>query len=748
LHYQHRDKTIVIFARDENNRKQRIVVNGFEPYLLVPEDSELPSSPLIVRTEYGFKSIFGEPLVKVYVQDPSAVPKLRESFTKVYEADIPFVRRFLIDSNIFSGFEIPDGRYSIYWKDIKPVNVSFPLTFVVLDIEVETKRRFPQIENPSDPVVSMSLYDTISKKYVTVVLDTSDSREWWSPTHLVIRVTTEAQLFETVVSYLKRIEPDVLLGWNIFFDLDYFRARAKHLKLDVSIVDECAHLDLLVGYKRIFRKASNHLKDVALDEGIADEVIAEGYKLYHENRNLFIEYNMKDVLYPVKLNEKHKLLSYYQQFKTFVGLEKFSAAMQHSTKIDVIMLRDAHEHGEVLPTKPSYDYESEDDDSYEGAIVFEPKPGIQHDIGVFDMSRFYPSIMLAYHLSPERKDGQGIYERVIRRFTNLRLEYDKRLSEVLAESGPHSEAYESIKQQRQVVKDLLNAVYGYAGYKGSRLYDKNIAASVTRFARDALLFIKNRVENFGFGVEYGDTDSLLMKIPFEKCHEVEVSINEALRQYCVDQKIEPLLRIKFEKYYKTVVFTEHKGNNGEGAKKRYVARAIWDDGKDVDYTIIKGFERRDTSKVGMKIMKNIIEMILYDRIPEIKDYVSSEVKKIRDGVWKYDDIAMTSTLHQDLKSYKSKTPFVRGSIYANEFLGADIQGGDTVKLLPVSKIPGYPPTDYVCFLDESQLPKGIKVAVDELLRMSVQNKIESFLKVCGLNWLELSGQRTLLSAFE
>ena len=51
-------------------------------------------------------SLFDEDLTKIEMQVPWQVGKLRKFFTKSYEADIIFERRFLINHNVKRGFEI------------------------------------------------------------------------------------------------------------------------------------------------------------------------------------------------------------------------------------------------------------------------------------------------------------------------------------------------------------------------------------------------------------------------------------------------------------------------------------------------------------------------------------------------------------------------------------------------------------------------------------------------------------------
>ena len=737
--------------------------------MYVREDSTIPESRSIVKTEYGYTSIFQEPLVKIIVSDPMVVSRLRESFETAYESDVRFVRRLLIDTQVRSGMILPD-REQVYWKDIQPSDFSIPeLICVTLDIEVDNTgvRSVEELlKNGDRPVIACSLHDTQSNRYVTIILDDEDKREWWSPDHLVVHVTKELELLRLIGSYLDKVEPDVLRNWNLYFDLDYLRLRGKRLGVDLAkSIDQCAQFDQLQGYRKIFKKASNRLKDVVIDEGITDTLVAEEFllALYQDRktRNLFIKYSHDDVMYCVKIDAKHRLTQYYWQLKSFAGLEDFSPTFFNSTVVDTLMLRYAHEHGMVLPSA-HYGLEEEDEDHYKGATVLDPIPGKRRNVAIFDMSRFFPSIMLAWHLSPERSDGEGIFQKIILQLTQVRAKYDSEMDEVLVKFGPKSEEYSSIKERRQTVKDTLNSVYGYAGFQVSRLYKKEVASDTAKHSREGIEFLKRKVESGeyvspldgkskSFLVIRGDTDSTHCECPLEEAPFVEKWLNDELRLWCESQGVEPLLKVNFEKYALVEVSVESKSEE-RGAKKFYALRIVQENGKPVDYLVVRGFDRRDSSKVGRDVRKKVLELICYDREEEIKPLILNVIKEIRMprefSSFKLRDICINTGIHKDLDKYDNIPDYVRGSIYANKFLGLNIQAGDLVKMVPIKRMRGFAPTDILCVLDEASIPEGTEISYDELIRKTLQIKLESILKVVNIPWSTVNGQRTLLQNYQ
>ena len=120
---------LFLTGRGEDKKRRTFKVTGFEPYFFV-KDAQLDfADEAILSIEEGYKSLFGAELQKITVRDPLVVARLRDSFKHHWEADIRFVRRFLIDKEIKSGFEINSPGWEIYHEDVKAVDYqTSPLT--------------------------------------------------------------------------------------------------------------------------------------------------------------------------------------------------------------------------------------------------------------------------------------------------------------------------------------------------------------------------------------------------------------------------------------------------------------------------------------------------------------------------------------------------------------------------------------------------------------------------------------------
>jgi len=735
IRYNGRD--FLLTGRGEDGKRRTYTITGFEPYFYCDENEEITSTNLkVTGIEYGHKNIYGKNLKKVIATDPKSVRYIRETIKESYETDIPFIRRFLIDKHITSGFEVPNSL-EVYHDDVKSSDFSCnPLT-CYFDLEIESYNKIPNPESPNEKIIAITWYDTQTKQYVTIVVDENVGQRKLEPNWILLVVPNERILIEKFASYLKWLKPDCFENWNLFFDTDYLRAKAQILNISVDI-DTPAHFDLLTGYKRVFSKASNHLKDVVIEERITDRVVASKFhiSLYNSMKGKFLElgqkadfiqYSKDDVYYIEKLEQKHHLRDYYWDFRNYIGTETIQSVMTHGVKVDVMLLRLCSNRF-ALHSKHVIEGET-----FRGATVFEPTAGIKEGIAVFDMSRYYPSIILSAKLSPERNDGKGI----LCELTNIFVKERQRYDELLAKLEPGTEEYESAKQKWQVVKNMLNSIWGYVGWTGSRIYNRDIAATITRIAREGLEHIAETIGQEK--VIYGDTDSIFVQIPQDEAEPTEDKINQSMKEFARKNNYEDLFKVNFEKFASRIVFVEAK--SGGGAKKRYCANWTYMKGKNIDEVEIKGFDaiRRDNSVITKALQRNVLEDIARGNVTKVGTSISTVINKMRNNEYPIRDIALAKTLNKNLDEYKGKPDFVRAVEYANKFNNANIQGGDMIKMLHVKKIPGFPPTNVFAFTDESEVPNGTQIDMEKMIDKTIKGKLENIVKVAGLTWEDVAG---------
>lgn len=732
--YDNERNAILAHIRTDTGEKKHVHIVGFRPYFYVDSDEYVPDHPSLESVDNGYKSVYDIDVKKIVMVSPYDMRNFKQRFQKSYEADIKFTRRFMIDMGISNGVEFEDTDL-IYYEDIKPVDYVCKPVISYIDIEVETDIRFP--DSKVNPIICISLYDEFNK-HLTVIVGDEAKIYNIDDSHKVMVVESEAEVIAFLNHYLQKVSPDIITGWNVIdFDIKYLYDRAEILGEKLSFAGVCK-FDMLDAYRSIYRKGSNRLKDVVIAEELVTEVVAEQYdgKWYKQDQELLIKYNKMDVEYVRLINEKHHLSDFYWMMKSLSGLEDMISAMHHSTLVDTLVMRLYHNHY-VLPSKPSKDSYVRGEDGYEGAKVFDPPRGVFENVATFDMTKYYPSIIIAYNLSPE---GKGFLTKLCKMLIAER----EKLDNLLKQCVPGSTEYEEYKPRRDAFKYFLNAVYGYLGSPMSRLYCKDIAEKITAVGRQGLEFLKGKSEAKNQRVLYGDTDSILVALKDYTPEEFEEYLNDGLIEFANQEKIEPILRLKFEKLFTKILFT--------GAKKRYAGWVTREGAKKADYIHVTGFEfvRGDSCRLTKNLQYKTFECILKGDKEDIKPFIRDMVKQIRDGEVNIDDIVVPKTLSKDFSEYKNTPDYVRGCIYANAHFGADIHAHDKIKMLYVKAVPGYPKTDIVCFLDKKVLPENVVIDYEKIIEKTVKDKVKDVLDIVDIQVDTLIGKgytKTLLDVF-
>jgi len=326
---------------------------------------------------------------------------------------------------------------------LKPVDCNdIKLRYWFIDIEVQANT-LPNPDNPEYPLHSVTLYDTYLNMYITLVRTGERTGHEKRDNHLIVYFGDENKLLSELVKLANLLEPDVLIAWNAEFDYPYIVNRLLRLGLQNPFHGTDV-FDLLTAYKRLYRRKSYRLKAVALEEGLITEDEAKiGYDPSMPLEEL-IKYNKRDVEIMVKLDEKYKLVDFYTALKEYVGVAHLEDTFSNSILIDTELLRIAKERGVVLPS-----VEGGENEGYEGAIVLEPPAGIYENVALFDMTAYYPSIIMSFNISPDtlvvgntsedairynnvafKKYPTGLLPEVCMRFLRIRRQIEDKLKEL------------------------------------------------------------------------------------------------------------------------------------------------------------------------------------------------------------------------------------------------------------------------------------------------------------------------------
>ena len=378
--------------------------------------------------------------LKVTFNHPQDVPKLREeirdleSVNNIYEHDIPFYRRYLINNDIFpmselevSG-EIIDSHDTISSKDKnleimkldsppKTIGNEFPeLRILSFDLEVYNPHGMPNSEDDEIIMIGVSTNFGVEKVISTKGEDLD----------FVETVDTEEEMIKSFIKMIKTNNIDIIVGYNSDnFDFPYLNDRAKKYGIEIdwgmdgtklkfvnqgftkaALLRGLIHIDLYLVMRRYISLDRYTLERVYLELFGEEKIDVPGDKIFQfwdnegeELTNLF-KYSLDDVVSTLKIAEETLPLSL--ELTRIVGQPFFDLTrMTTGQQAEWYLVRKAYEFDEIVPNKPMGNTSSRNSESAVGGYVKEPEKGLHNNLVQFDFRSLYPSIIISKNVSPD-----------------------------------------------------------------------------------------------------------------------------------------------------------------------------------------------------------------------------------------------------------------------------------------------------------------------------------------------------------
>lgn len=658
-----------VFIAYDRNFKPYFYVLGIDEEVL--EKAEVKTKKGKVTPE-GYEKrkvkVFGEETdaLVVYARHPQDVPKLREFFSQfgdVREADIPFAYRYLIDKDLacmdgvsISGKEVEGKIKSYEIERIERIGVDFPkLKVLAFDCEMLSSFGMPNAE--TDPIIVIALKWGEDEKEERILYG------------------EEREILRSFVELITELDPDVIVGYNQdAFDWPYIRERAEKLRVPLNIGRDGTAIVFRGGRPKIAGRLNVDLYDIAVR--IADvkikklENIAEflGTKIEMEDiqgkdisrfwateKEKVLAHARRDVVHTYLIAKE--LLPMHYELSRLIRLPLDDVSrMGRGKQVDWLLLSEARKLNEIAPNA------IEVSESYEGALVIEPERGLHENVVELDFASMYPSIMVAFNISPDtlsakgenlapevgyrfRKSPDGFFKRILVSLIEKRREMKKKMKE-MSEDDPR---YRILDIKQQTLKVLTNSFYGYMGWGGARWYCRECAEATTAWGRYFIKTSAKIASEMGFKVLYGDTDSIFIskQMDLEKLSaEVEKLIARISKELPI--------QIEVAEIFKTIFFVE---------KKRYAGITV--DGK----IFVRGLEvrRGDWCELAKNAQKDVIEILLKERNPKKAiDYIANKVEEIRNGKVKLEDLVIYKGLTKKPSKYEAIQAHVKAAKKAEE----------------------------------------------------------------------------------
>lgn len=701
---------IRLWGIDDKGNRVIVIDREFRPYFYVlPEKEEyvdelaekirkLGTKHKVLKVEVVERKFFGKPVkvLKVTCQIPAHVPYLREEVADlkgvkdVLEADIRFYMRYMADNDIYPSAwheaEVEEVPNSHGWKVDKVYltrsrprlsDEAPPPKLRVFAFDIECYSPLGEPKPLRDPVIVISTMKSNGEVKIFSAKD-KDDRE----------------VIASFVQDLKEYDPDIIVGYNSNrFDWPYLIERGKHLKVRLSVSRTgSTPAQSVYGHFSVVGRANVDLYDFAEEipevkvktlENVADylgvrrkseRVLIEGayiYKYWEDGnkRKILLQYAKDDVESTYGLAEK--FLPFAIQLSSIVGLtlDQVGAASV-GNRVEWHLIRQAYKFNELVPNRVERPFET-----YKGAIVLKPKPGIHKNVVVLDFSAMYPNIMISKNISPDtyvppseevkedevyvapevghrfRKTPPGFYKKVLERLLKAREEIRTRLKDL----SPESPEYRILDERQRAIKIIANATYGYCGWLGARWYKREVAEATTAWGRSIITKTINYARSLGLNVIYGDTDSIFVYNDEEKINRLIEFVEKELG-----------LEIKVDKVYDKIFFTE--------AKKRYCG--LLSDGR-IDVVGLEAV-RGDWAELAKEVQEEVIEIVLKREDPlEAVEHVRSVIAKLREGKVAMEKLIVWKTLSKRIDEYEVKAAHVEAAKKLIE-MGYEIGKGDKI----------------------------------------------------------------------
>lgn len=637
---------------------------------------------------------------------------LKANGIKCFEDDIRpedrfLMERFITGSMEFSGVEQSAVGFNQYHQT-KARKTDFTPQLSMLSIDLECSY--------DGDLFSIGAYsNTIKKVFMIGDIENNadDYIEW---------VEDEYDLLLKFITWLNEVDPDIIIGWNVInFDFKLLQKRCDINNIKFAIGRDGSApfwrqnrlspeqnfiliagrvvldgIDLLKSATYSFPSfsleyVSQQLLGIGKDIEDVDNRVEEIKRKFLYHKQQLASYNLEDCRLVWLIFEKTQLLDFAVLRSALTGLEldRVGGSVAAFTNLYLPKL---HRSGYIAPNMG----DGESGLVSPGGYVMDSTPGLYKNVLVLDFKSLYPSIIRTFNIDPmgliegllehdsELSKTKPEHYKTIPGFDGAYFSRDKHFLPKIIESLWAER--DKAKQQNnaplsQAIKIIMNSFYGILGSTGCRFFDPRLSGSITKRSHQLLNQTKDWIEELGYSVIYGDTDSIFVSVGEDKTDEQSMSIGKEMMvlinkrmnaQLCENYNIESALEIEFETHFHQFLMPTIRGQD-VGTKKRYAG--LVGRGKQ-EKLIFKGLEsvRTDWTELAKGFQKTLY-LKVFNGEP-VDKYILSMVADTLAG--KFDEqLIYRKRLRRKLSEYqKNIPPHVKAARHAdnlNEKLGKPLR---------------------------------------------------------------------------
>ena len=453
---------------------------------------------------------------------------------------------------------------------------------------------------------------------------------------------------------MRQLDPDLLCGWNIIdYDLPFLQARCDELELAFAIgrgggmlrlaetagrwnahVPGRVVVDGIPALKGSFFDFENfRLETVAhavLGEGKAltferVDKQAEIDRLFRENKEKLAAYNLRDAELVNAIFDETGLVDLLVSRSLVSGmlLDRLGRSV---AAFDHFFLPRLHRKGFVAPDRDAV----EAGDSLPGGLVLPSQPGLYEHVAILDFRSLYPSIIRTFKICPyawlmsEKDPVRTPTGAVFSATEHILPDYIEEL--MAARARAKAEGHPELAQ---AVKILMNSFYGVMGAPSCRFYNPVLPVGITATGQWVLRTAREHLEQQGYRVLYGDTDSLFVQLRPEDVaapHAAGERLAGIVNAFLADKlqrefHVVSALDLEFQRYcrYFYLPFARNVhpvhaedadgDSRHDGAAKRYAGLVVHPDGR--SELLVTGLEcvRSDWTLLAQRVQRELLSRI-------------------------------------------------------------------------------------------------------------------------------------------
>lgn len=708
---------IYLYGKTADNKRICVTDPNFKPYFIIQPKSSAPLLSQELRSlRVPFRNDVAEvtdiqlleknfsgktvQLLKVITRLPSHVPIIQDhlkghpAIQDCFEYDIPFAKRYLMDTEMTpllstkatGTFITERSRVPVFEAErIEPSGEDSVKNLRVLSFDIETYNPGGKsVQAEKHPVIMVAFYGQDTNKEFRKAITW---KRFKTTKEYIEFVEGEYELISRFKEVVEQYQPDIITGYfSDGFDFPYLEERAKKYKITLDLgldhspidVNKRSNVTQITGlvhfdvFKFVRRVLSRSLEtDTYTLEAVSTELLGDHKhvvdldSLAHvwdskpEELEKFCDYNLHDAYLTFRLCEK--ILPNVEELTKIISLPFFTInRMSFSRLVESYIMKQCHSHNELIPNRPGYrDISTRRMQTYQGAFVFQPTPGLYENVVVFDFRSLYPSIITSHNISPgtlqcacchEPVPGEnywfcqkkkGFLPAVLENIIARRM----RVKEIIKKTQEKNALLEA---RSEALKLLANAFYGYLGFAPARWYNIESARSVTALGRYHIHKVIDAAQKAGFTVLYSDTDSIFLKLEGKTKEEAQKFVER------INADLPGLMELEYEGFYPAALFVSAKAG-AFGAKKKY---ALLDEKGKLK---IRGFEtvRRNWSFIAKEVQEKVLGIVLKEKNPpKALEYVRDIIMGLRSHTTPIEKVVIFTQLQKPVDTYESIGPHV------------------------------------------------------------------------------------------